>query len=261
MRDNYSRPPREICNDPFADNFEEVDYSNPSVDPFFKPDTVNNDVCTYCDLPKKINEIKNKEGAKVKSSLNKLKQEGKEQCKKEICESGSTAYSNQCTIATEFKEQYAYLQMYLYLSDEDPGTLDGIYRGSKEITSTPTAGSNTRKALVQFGSNPANLAKIKGNQCQFMSTLLQKELIKDYEPESEERIKVTQMALAMDDINPYKGSIDGDQIKTYNLLQKKYGWSNEKFGVSYIAGPDMNWQVGRATQFHEDGTPFMRRPS
>lgn len=245
-------PPREICKDDKADNYEEGEVR--------EPDTVNNDVCIYCDLPKKIEEIRSKEGAKVKASLNQLEQEEKDKCMKKICESGSVELS-QCTIATEFKPHFALLQMYLVLAGEDPGTLDGIYRGSKEITSTPTAASNTRKALVQYAGNTAKLTEIK-NECPFVRDLLKNELIKDYEPESPERIKVAQMALTMQ--GKYLGGIDGNQTTTYNSLQNHYAWSSEKFGVSFIAGPGMKWQVGRATRFgYQDsgdngrGSPFV----
>lgn len=215
-------PPREICKDDKADNYEEGEVN--------EPDTVNNDVCIYCDLPKKTEEIRNKQGAKVKTSLSQLNQEDKDACKKQICESGSVELS-QCTIATEFKPHFAYLQMYLVLAGEDPGTLDGIYRSSKEITLTPTATSNTRKALAQHGSNVANINEIK--KCSFVKDLLEKELIKDYEPENTDKIKVTQMALTM--LDKYSGSIDGNKDTTYNALQKHYVWDTKKFGYAYIA--------------------------
>lgn len=215
-------PPREICKDDKADNYEEGEVS--------EPNTVNNEVCIYCDLPKKIEEIRSKEGAKVKASLNQLEQEEKDKCMKKICESGSVELS-QCTIATEFKPHFALLQMYLVLAGEDPGALDGIYRGSKEITLTPTAGSNTRRALAQHGSNAANINELK--KCSFVKDLLGKELIKDYEPENTDKIKVTQMAITM--LDKYSGSIDGNNDTTYNALQKHYAWDTKKFGYAYIA--------------------------
>lgn len=137
--------------------------------------------------------------------------------------------------------------------------MDGIYRSNKELTITPTAGSNTRSVLVQWGSDINRLHKAK-NECPFMKDILQKELIKDYEPESVERIKVTQMGLTMSD--NYNGLIDGNKNDTYDILKKRYSWSNTRFGYPYIAGS--SWKVGRATRFgYQDsgdngrGTPFM----
>jgi len=99
-----------------------------------------------------------------------MNQEQKDSCKREICNLSNIEVSA-CTIATVFKPQYGYLQMYLALSGQSFGALDGVYRSSKEITLTPDADDSTREAFVRYAGNTQKLNEIK-NECPFVRELL-----------------------------------------------------------------------------------------
>ena len=129
------------CNDPDALNYDPESTGVP-----------NKEICRYCDT-KKItqydNDIRAGNGSKVKNEITKLSEEQRECLKKEICKNTNIEISA-CTIATDYRQQFAHLQLYLTLSKAFKFPLDGKYRPETDIIKTPTGDDFTRGQLVAY---------------------------------------------------------------------------------------------------------------